>query len=173
MEKPLAEKDLVEAILELRAEADRRLMRNKYYVAIKKLDELLEAIRPLEEAEDRATDQAARRGADAVEPVSPVYETPVQAPPVYQAPVQETPVSVAEEAYPEAAGEPPGVFAATGDEAGYAQEVDEPAAELFEDPPYEPVRTEREVSVLDVPDEPPADSLSAAGPIRQRADAAE
>ena len=173
MEKPLAEKDLVEAILELRAEADRRLMRNKYYVAIKKLDELLEAIQPLEEPEERATDHDARRETDVAESVTPVHETPVQAPPVYQTPIQETPVSVAEEAYTEAADEPPGVFAAAGDEAGFAQEVDEPAAELFEDPPYEPMRTEREVSVLDVPDEVPADNLSAAGPVRQTADAAE
>ncbi len=47
-DKPLATRDLVESILELRGEVERRLMRNKYFLALKKLDELLEAIRPLE-----------------------------------------------------------------------------------------------------------------------------
>ena len=43
-----AKKNLVDSILELRAEAEQSLMRNKYYIAILKLDELLEIIRPLE-----------------------------------------------------------------------------------------------------------------------------
>lgn len=47
-EKPVGKQDLVDAILELRNEAERRLMRNKYYLAMRKLDELLEVIRPLE-----------------------------------------------------------------------------------------------------------------------------
>lgn len=47
-DKSLVTRDLVESILELRGEAERRLMQNKYYVVIKKLDELLEAIRPFD-----------------------------------------------------------------------------------------------------------------------------
>jgi hypothetical protein len=48
MENPLVKKDLVDAIVELREEVERRLKANKYYVAMNKLDELLAAIRPLE-----------------------------------------------------------------------------------------------------------------------------
>jgi hypothetical protein len=48
MENPLVKKDLVDAIVELREEVERRLKVNKYYVAMNKLDELLAAIRPLE-----------------------------------------------------------------------------------------------------------------------------
>ena len=47
MDNP-ANKNLVDAILELRAEAEQQLKRNKYYVAVTKLDELLELIRSLE-----------------------------------------------------------------------------------------------------------------------------
>lgn len=48
MENPVAKKDLVDTILELREEVEKRLQANKYYVAMNKLDELLAAIRPLE-----------------------------------------------------------------------------------------------------------------------------
>ena len=48
MQNPLVKKDLVDAILELRADVERQLQANKYYVALNKLDELLAAIRPLE-----------------------------------------------------------------------------------------------------------------------------
>jgi hypothetical protein len=48
MENPLVKKDLIDAILELRADVERELQANKYYVALNKLDELLDAIRPLE-----------------------------------------------------------------------------------------------------------------------------
>jgi hypothetical protein len=48
MQNPLVKKDLVDAILELRADVETQLKANKYYVALNKLDELLAAIRPLE-----------------------------------------------------------------------------------------------------------------------------
>ena len=48
MQTPLVKKDLVDAILELRADVEKQLQANKYYVALNKLDELLAAIRPLE-----------------------------------------------------------------------------------------------------------------------------
>jgi hypothetical protein len=48
MQNPLVKKDLVDAILELRADVEKQLQANKYYVALSKLDELLAAIRPLE-----------------------------------------------------------------------------------------------------------------------------
>src|SRR5215469_4751130 len=48
MDNQLVKTDLVDAILELRQEVERRLQANKYYVAMNKLDELLAAIRPLE-----------------------------------------------------------------------------------------------------------------------------
>jgi hypothetical protein len=48
MDNQVVKKDLVDAILELREEVERRLQANKYYVAMNKLDELLAAIRPLE-----------------------------------------------------------------------------------------------------------------------------
>jgi len=48
MANPLVKKDLVDAILELRADVEKQLQTNKYYVALNKLDELLAAIRPLE-----------------------------------------------------------------------------------------------------------------------------
>jgi len=48
MGNPVVKKNLVDSILDLRAEAEQSLMRNKYYIAILKLDELLEIIRPLE-----------------------------------------------------------------------------------------------------------------------------
>ena len=48
MQNPLVKKDLVDAILELRADVEKQLQANKYYVALNKLDELIAAIRPLE-----------------------------------------------------------------------------------------------------------------------------
>jgi hypothetical protein len=48
MSNPLVKKDLMDAILELRADVERQLQANKYYAALNKLDELLAAIRPLE-----------------------------------------------------------------------------------------------------------------------------
>ena len=47
-QNPLVKRDLVDAILELRADVEKQLQANKYYVALNKLDELLAAIRPLE-----------------------------------------------------------------------------------------------------------------------------
>ncbi len=43
-----AKKDLLDAILELRADVEKQLKANKYYVALGKLDELLAAIKPLD-----------------------------------------------------------------------------------------------------------------------------
>jgi hypothetical protein len=54
MQNPLVKKNLVDAILELRADVERQLQANKYYVALNKLDELLAAIRPLEIVEATA-----------------------------------------------------------------------------------------------------------------------
>ena len=48
MANPLVKRDLVDAILDLRADVEKQLQANKYYVALHKLDELLAAIRPLE-----------------------------------------------------------------------------------------------------------------------------
>ena len=56
MSNPLVKKDLMDAILELRAHVERQLQANKYYVALNKLDELLAAIRPLEIVEARVLD---------------------------------------------------------------------------------------------------------------------
>lgn len=64
MDNPPVKKDLLDSILELRAEAEHRLMRNKYYVAVKKLDELLDALRPLDaEVIDEQTRPAAEPAA--------------------------------------------------------------------------------------------------------------
>jgi hypothetical protein len=54
MSNPLVKKDLMDAILELRADVERQLQANKYYVALNKLDELLAAIGPLEITEATA-----------------------------------------------------------------------------------------------------------------------
>jgi hypothetical protein len=48
MSNPIVKKDLLDAILELRADVEKQLQANKYYVALGKLDELLAAIKPLE-----------------------------------------------------------------------------------------------------------------------------
>ena len=70
MENPLVKKDLIDAILELRADVERELQANKYYVALHKLDELLDAIRPLEiiEATVSPTESASAQPSAAVEP---------------------------------------------------------------------------------------------------------
>ena len=64
MQNPLVKKDLVDAILELRADVEKQLQANKYYVALNKLDELLAAIRPLEivEASGGRNPEARGRG---------------------------------------------------------------------------------------------------------------
>ena len=72
MENPVAKKDLVDSILELRTEAERRLMRNKYFVAIKKLDELLEAIQPLDA---QVIEEDAERSSKPAEPAALTDET--------------------------------------------------------------------------------------------------
>ena len=54
MANPLVKRDLVDAILELRADVEKQLQANKYYVALGKLDELLAAIRPLDIVEATA-----------------------------------------------------------------------------------------------------------------------
>ncbi len=160
MENPIVKKDLVESILELRAEAERRLMRNKYYVAIKKLDELLEAIRPLEA---QVIEEDARHAADAGEPA---------------ALTDETAGSVEAHEHPEAAIEPQAQSAAAGGDPGLAHEFDEPATSILDEPRIEqaePVQTEHELSVLDVSEDgQPGDESDAGGArIRPRANAAE
>ena len=42
-----SKRDLIEAIVELRADVERQLKLNKYYIAMGKLDELLAALKPL------------------------------------------------------------------------------------------------------------------------------
>jgi hypothetical protein len=54
MQNPLVKRDLVDAILELRADVEKQLQANKYFVALNKLDELLAAIRPLDIVEATA-----------------------------------------------------------------------------------------------------------------------
>lgn len=78
MDNPLMKKDLADSILELRNEVERRLMRNKYYVAIKKLDDLLEAIRPLEA--EVIDDDAVQRAERAALTSQPVLESPSSMP---------------------------------------------------------------------------------------------
>jgi len=46
-----SKRDLIEAIVELRADVERQLKLNKYYIAMGKLDELLAALKPLESIE--------------------------------------------------------------------------------------------------------------------------
>jgi len=47
-------RDLVEAIVELRTDVETQLKANKYYIALHKLDELLDAIKPLDAKESPA-----------------------------------------------------------------------------------------------------------------------
>ena len=68
MQNPLVKKDLVDAILELRADVEKQLQANKYYVALNKLDELLAAIRPLEIAEATVVETPSQTAAPAKAP---------------------------------------------------------------------------------------------------------
>ena len=70
MDNQPVKKDLVDAILELREEVERRLRANKYYVAMNKLDELLAAIKPLEVIDAKVN-----------RPETPTPEAEVTAPP--------------------------------------------------------------------------------------------
>jgi hypothetical protein len=67
MQNPLVKKDLVDAILELRADVEKQLQANKYYVALNKLDELLAAIRPLEIVEATVVETPRQEAAPAKE----------------------------------------------------------------------------------------------------------
>jgi hypothetical protein len=75
MDNQLVKKDLIDAILELRQEVERRLQVNKYYVAMNKLDELLAAIRSLEVIEAKVnpleSEKAKAEAAPASEPEGP------------------------------------------------------------------------------------------------------
>jgi hypothetical protein len=76
MQNPLVKKDLVDAILELRADVEKQLQANKYYVALNKLDELLAAIRPLEiEAKVNPTTESPSAGLEAAPAAKPAAET--------------------------------------------------------------------------------------------------
>ena len=55
MDNSLVGRNLIDQILALREEVERRLKQNQYYVAMTKLDELLAAIRPLDIIEGTAT----------------------------------------------------------------------------------------------------------------------
>jgi hypothetical protein len=68
MSNPLVKKDLVDAILELRADVEKQLQANKYFVALNKLDELLAAIRPLEIVEATVVETPRQEAAPATEP---------------------------------------------------------------------------------------------------------
>jgi hypothetical protein len=69
MDNQLVKTDLVDAILELRQEVERRLQANKYYVAMNKLDELLAAIRPLEVIEAKVNPPASEKAEAEAQPV--------------------------------------------------------------------------------------------------------
>lgn len=77
MQNPLVKRDLVDAILDLRADVEKQLQANKYYVALNKLDELLAAIRPLEIVEATAveTPRQQAEAAPAAEPESATGRT--------------------------------------------------------------------------------------------------
>ena len=67
-------RDLIEAIVELRADVEHQLKLNKYYIAMGKLDELLAALKPLESIEisdARADGTAASEPIAAPEPEAP------------------------------------------------------------------------------------------------------
>ncbi len=76
MDNQLVKTDLIDAILELRQEVERRLQANKYYVAMNKLDELLAAIRPLEVIEAKVNPPASEKAEAEAQPV-PEPECPV------------------------------------------------------------------------------------------------
>lgn len=126
MENPVAKKDLVDSIVELRSEAERRLMRNKYFVAIKKLDELLEAIQPLEA---QVIDEDAELAAEPAQQAALTDETASAAAEAVQAEAVAE-AAQAEEALPEAADESGGA----GEMPGQA-EIAAEAAQVEETPP--------------------------------------
>jgi hypothetical protein len=75
MANPLVKKDLVDAILELRADVEKQLQANKYYVALGKLDELLAAIKPLDIIEATAQPVAStEQDAETAAPAEPETE---------------------------------------------------------------------------------------------------
>jgi translation initiation factor IF-2 len=79
MDNPLIRKDLVESIVELRAEVERRLRQNQYYVALHKLDELLAAIRPLDIIEGEANPAPAAPEPQALAAAEPEAAAPARA----------------------------------------------------------------------------------------------
>ena len=66
-----SKRDLIEAIVELRADVERQLKLNKYYIAIAKLDELLAALKPLESIELGAARTVVGEASTAPEPEAP------------------------------------------------------------------------------------------------------
>ncbi len=87
MDNPLIRKDLVESIVELRAEVERRLRQNQYYVAMHKLDELLAAIRPLDIIEGEANPAPAAPEPQALAAAEPEIAAPA---PAAEAPAETT-----------------------------------------------------------------------------------
>jgi hypothetical protein len=68
---------LLDSILQLREDVDRELRKNKYYVALQKLDELLAAIRPLGTIEPTVSPSKQAEAAPAEEtPAAPEEEIP-------------------------------------------------------------------------------------------------
>ncbi len=88
------EKSLVEAILELRELAEAKLKQNKFYIAIDKLDELLEAVKPLEAAE--AAVAAEPVATEEPAPETTAVETPVELVAAVEPVVADEPVAVDE-----------------------------------------------------------------------------
>jgi len=88
VQNPLVKRDLVEAILELRADVEKQLQTNKYYVALNKLDELLVAIRPLEIVE--VTVNSVRDSPSARAEAAPVAEPEAEPARTLSGVVQET-----------------------------------------------------------------------------------
>ena len=76
-----SKRDLIEAIVELRADVERQLKLNKYYIAMGKLDDLLAALKPLESIElssaarSDGTVAAEPRVASMPEPEAPAERT--------------------------------------------------------------------------------------------------
>jgi hypothetical protein len=87
MDNPIVKKDLVDAILELRQEVERRLQANKYYVAMNKLDEPLATLGPLEIIEAKT---GIPEGPKTEPESAPAPETGVASEKVWTGLVQET-----------------------------------------------------------------------------------
>ena len=68
MDNSLVGRNLIDQILALREEVERRLKQNQYYVAMTKLDELLAAIRPLDIIEGNRHPCRQRRRTGAARP---------------------------------------------------------------------------------------------------------